>query len=701
MDDAQREHRPAGIRFDLGLATAVALFAFALRFVYLLQARACPMFDGVVVDGDSYWRWSSALVAGDWTGSKIFYQAPLYPYFLGVTRLVVGDDLWNVRIVQIVLGAIACGILAIAARRFLGRGAGIATGVLAALYPPAIFFDGCIQKAGIGFLWMALLLLALALVREKPAPLRWVGVGAALGALMLTREETVLLAPALAAWGLLGFRDAPWKRRAIQVAAFAGGLALLLAPVVLRNRAVGGEFVLTTSQAGPNFYIGNNPHTDGTYLPLRGGRQNPEFERQDAFELAAAESGRELSPSEVSRFWIAKSFAWIAAEPGAWIALLVRKAGLLVNAYEVPDADDIYFYERYARVLRVPFALLHMGTLFPLAVLGLAFTWPRRREIFVLHLVLGVLAAGVVAFYVFARYRYPFVSVLLVFAGAGIVELAARVRTGGWRALTRQLALPLALAVAAAVAANAWRPYARDRSLITALANSSVVQAQRGDHARAIELAREALAQKPDNSEYWGNLGLSYLALERFEDAADAFRRSLELGSSDPARAHLRLGLALARAGRYAEGLAHMDACLAVRPTDREALAYRARALVELGRPAESVATLRRMLEIVPDDRETKLRLAWTLATANDAAARNGPEAVAIASAVDRESGGRDPRVRDVLAAALAETGRTAEAAAMVRAIADAIEKSSGPAAAAKWRASAARYDRGEPMRSP
>lgn len=330
-------------------------------------------------------------------------------------------------------------------------------------------------------------------------------------------------------------------------------------------------------------------------------------------------------------------------------------------------------------------------------MLGLALTWPRRREIFVLHVVLAVLAAGVVAFYVFARYRYPFVSVLLVFAGAGIVEFASRARARDWRVL----ALPLTLAVVAAVAANAWRPYPRDQSLTTALANSAVVQAQRGDHARAIELAQEAIARKPNSSEYWGNLGLSYLALERFGGAVDAFRRSLDLGSSDPARAHLRLGLALARAGNSAEGLRHMDACLAVRPEDREALAYRARALVELGRPGESVATLRRLLAIVPEDRETKLRLAWTLATAHEAAARNGPEAVVIASAVDRETGGRDPRVRDVLAAALAESGRAPEAAAMLRAIADAVEASSGPAAAARWRETIARYERGEPTRSP
>lgn len=697
MQDTQRTQRSTTLGGDLALAGAIALLAFALRFAYLLQARACPMFDGVVVDGDSYWRWSSALVAGDWTGSRIFYQAPLYPYFLGVTRLVVGDDLWNVRIVQIVLGAIACGILAVAARRFLGRGAAIATGVLAAVYPPSVFFDGCIQKAGIGFLWMALLLLALAVVRDRPTAPRWIGVGAALGALMLTREESVLLVPAVAAWCLLGPRAAPWRRTTAHVAGFAVGLALLLAPVAFRNRAVGGEFVLTTSQAGPNFYIGNNPRADGTYIPLRGGRQNPEFERQDAFELAAADAGHPLSPSEVSHYWIAKSFAWIRAEPGDWLALLVRKAGLLVNAYEVPDADDIYFYEEYASILRVPFTFLHMGTLAPLAVLGLALTWPRRREILALHLVLAVLAAGVVLFYVFARYRYPVVSVLLVFAGAGLAEAVVRIRAARWR----ELALPLVLAGIAAVAANAWRPYPRDQSLAAALSNAAIVQSSRGDHERALELLRQALERKPNSPEYWGNSGVASLSLGRFEDAAVAFRKSLELGAPDQARAHVRLGLALARGGHHEEAITQLDLGLATRPDDVEALGYRAMTLVEAGRPLDALRTLRRVVEIAPTEREPRLRLAWLLATAHDPKARDGAEAVAIASLLDRDSGGRDPRAREVLAAALAENGRGAEAAAIVRGLAEDLESRSGPAAAASLRATVRRYERGEATRSP
>jgi uncharacterized YccA/Bax inhibitor family protein len=86
------------------------------------------------------------------------------------------------------------------------------------------------------------------------------------------REETVLLVPAIVAWGFFAFRSIAFAARAKRVGAFIGGLALILVPVAGRNAAVGGEFVLTTAQAGPNFYMGNNPNADGTYAPLLPGR---------------------------------------------------------------------------------------------------------------------------------------------------------------------------------------------------------------------------------------------------------------------------------------------------------------------------------------------------------------------------------------------------------------------------------------------
>jgi 4-amino-4-deoxy-L-arabinose transferase-like glycosyltransferase len=52
----------------------------------------------------------------------IFYQAPLYPYFHGVLQVILGDDLWLIRLMQIALRAISCVLIFRAGRNgFFGE----------------------------------------------------------------------------------------------------------------------------------------------------------------------------------------------------------------------------------------------------------------------------------------------------------------------------------------------------------------------------------------------------------------------------------------------------------------------------------------------------------------------------------------------------------------------------------------------------
>ena len=48
-------------------------------------------------DARGYDAWARRLAAGDWIGTDVFYQAPLYPYFLGVVYALAGHDLLAVR----------------------------------------------------------------------------------------------------------------------------------------------------------------------------------------------------------------------------------------------------------------------------------------------------------------------------------------------------------------------------------------------------------------------------------------------------------------------------------------------------------------------------------------------------------------------------------------------------------------------------
>jgi hypothetical protein len=44
----------------------------------------------VLGDARGYDQWAQRLADGDWIGTEVFYQAPLYPYFLGVIYAVAG-----------------------------------------------------------------------------------------------------------------------------------------------------------------------------------------------------------------------------------------------------------------------------------------------------------------------------------------------------------------------------------------------------------------------------------------------------------------------------------------------------------------------------------------------------------------------------------------------------------------------------------
>jgi hypothetical protein len=190
--------------------------------------------------------------------------------------------------------------------------------------------------------------------------------------------------------------------------------------------------------ARPNLFIGNNPRANGTYVPLRPGREDPAHERADATALAEAAAGRKLSPSEISAYWVRRTLDFVRAEPARFLKLTLRKLFLTMNAAEIADAEDFYVHAEHAPLLRGLAWVNHFGILLPLAAAGVVFTWRNRRDLWILYLLAVALILAVVPFYVLARYRYPLVLPLAIFAASALVrarELLARPRRswGGWR----------------------------------------------------------------------------------------------------------------------------------------------------------------------------------------------------------------------------------------------------------------------------
>jgi tetratricopeptide (TPR) repeat protein len=528
----------------LGGVFAVAL---GVRLLHIASLASAPVFGLRMGDGRIFHAWAQRLAGGDWVGSEVFFQAPLYPYFLGVVYAALGEDPRWLLGLQAVIGAASCAVVAAAGQRLFSPRAGLAAGLLLAVYPPVVFSDGLVQKSVLVLFLMSLLLFVWAgvLARSGRTPrIREFGLlGLVLAGLVLSRENAGVLALPILLWLLLeGALSA--RRRLALLAALACGLALLLAPVAIRNRVVAGELVLTTSNLGPNLYMGNNERADGFYLALAEGRGSPSYEREDAVRLAQEALSRELSAREVSTYWTGRALDYIGSHPIQWTGLVLRKWLLLWNRREFADTEDLASHADWSPVLwgLAPF---HFGVLAPLAALGAAVTWRQRRKLWSLYGMLAVYASSVVLFFVFARFRLPLIPFLVLFAGAGLVRLPELVRSRSRRQLTALAAGVIGVAVfcnwpVQTRAGAAWlSPY---------------------------------------------NVGTALLAERRYEEAARSLAEAVRLAPSQ-AVAHYNLAQALQFQGRLGEAVPHFQAATRLAddlPHVREGVCENAKVLASL-----------------------------------------------------------------------------------------------------------------------
>ena len=529
---------------------ALAAIGLIVRLVYVWQIRQSPFFDVLMGDARRYDAWAMQIASGDWIGQDVFYQAPLYPYFLGSLYAIAGHSLLMVRVCQAVIGTAACVLLALAARRLYSERAGLIAGLGLALYAPAIFSDGLLQKSVLDVFFVCLVLWIISGLVDEPAKRsRWFWLGVSLGGLALTRENALAIVGAILLLPPGRSQTCTPRNRLLHAGVLVLGLAVVLLPVAARNRIVGGEWHLTTSQFGPNLYIGNNPHADGTYGALREGRGSPEYERQDATEIAEAAAGRRLTPGEVSSFWVRQTMEFVRSQPGAWLTLMGKKAVLLWNRTEFVDTESQASYEDSSSLLYALAPVGHFGILVPFAVLGIIATWPDRSRAGVYYAIAAAYAASVVLFYVSARYRMPLVPLLILFAAAGLASLTTFLRTAG----APKIAAAAATIGAVMIITN-LPLLSADLMRATTETNLGVALQTDGRLQEAETHYRRALAIQPDYAPAYVNLGMVLVALHRPDEAIEAYKRAIELESGD-VDLDVKLGNALLQAGRAPEAV--------------------------------------------------------------------------------------------------------------------------------------------------
>ena len=480
------------------------LGALLLRLLYLSTILTNPYFTHPVTDEALYDLWGQTIAAGDvFIKDYPYYDSPLHAFYLGLLYWIFGHSFLIVRLVQIAFGTLNVLILYRIAQRLFEPTTAQVAGILAGAYAPFLYYEGLLLKESFALFLMDWALLLILGALERRTWLAFWSAGVVVGLEALSRVNALALIPAclIAAWMTKDGRRS-WTTRLAPLALVLGAI-MAIAPATIRNWLVSGDFVPITVSGGQVLYTANNPaNTTGDLMPVPFVRATSAFERIDFHRRAETETGRRMSPAQVSAHWREKSLAFALEHPGTMARMVAHRVAAFWNREERPDNHSIEQFQQFSWLLRLP--LPGYWLIAPLALLGLFLLRNRWRELSVLYILLGVYLLSLLPFWVTSRYRLPIVGVLVLFAAAGMTHLTRLVRTN------RRAACKPAAGLAA-MAVICWWPMTspQDTGLERNLAYA-YEQNGRFDDAIAIYERLKKIERNPENDLYLANaLGLA------------------------------------------------------------------------------------------------------------------------------------------------------------------------------------------------
>ena len=123
----------------------VAILAFLYAALYLLYHIATPLGQVAVLDGREILAWATAFSLGDWPGEP-FFRAPFYPLLLAAAlKLGVPESnlMLSAQLLNLFAHVISTWLVVrIAHEVWQKQSAALLSGILFAVYPPAIFYVG-------------------------------------------------------------------------------------------------------------------------------------------------------------------------------------------------------------------------------------------------------------------------------------------------------------------------------------------------------------------------------------------------------------------------------------------------------------------------------------------------------------------------------------------------------------------------------
>jgi len=407
----------------------------AFLFVFLIGIGA-RLFFLVYLDEPAlfakYPFFAERLVEGKNIGERLFDLSPFYLYLMTALKKIFDVDWTYVKFIQSFLGALNGLLVFAVGRRVFRQEVGLLAGLIYALYGNLIILESTLEPTVFVLTFNLLAVYGLVRCREDGPPLgrAWVWpllAGLFVGLSIITKPNFLLFLPLGGVWLLTCVvRTATLQRRLANTLFFFIAALLVVIPVTVRNYVKLHDFVLVTADAGKVFFHGNGGGAtalEGTGLPDEGfleeGAGEPDYAHVLYRKTASNLSGRALSPSEASKFWMKRALDDIISDPVAYMKLEVKKLFYFFNDYEMHYIASAY--KEYKASISFPF--IRYGVIASLGLLGMILALKNFKKHLLAYAVVFVYLISGMLFLVQSRYRTPAVPYLCLFAGYAIYAL--------------------------------------------------------------------------------------------------------------------------------------------------------------------------------------------------------------------------------------------------------------------------------------
>ncbi len=370
--------------------------------------------------------------------SELKVAGPVFPLFLlscfALSGQTPGVEHWQVPvIVQCLISSCTCVLIALTASRVWNRSTGIAAGAIATIYPSFVLSTGSLYtETFTAFLCTCIAFISVTSLMSRPVGnLACVFLGFFSAALQLTRPPAVIVS-------LLTFPFVLWQRRSrkplVAIMSLIAGFALICAPyLVFQKVAFNTASLIVNRRATENLFMGNSNFTQGwiampfTWMP-------PENERTSYIVKRALSNPRQSLQLMIDKFIRLTKFPYndYRVQLGPFnfprqvlfhqLIMLFAAVGVALTLFTVPTRSS------ENRNSRTPYT-------------------STQAKICLLMLIGSNLVY--VAFVAMARYFYPSMPIVIMFAAAGIVSLSTCLRYKSYPLILSTIAAITAVLISA------------------------------------------------------------------------------------------------------------------------------------------------------------------------------------------------------------------------------------------------------------